>query len=153
MSSMSTDPSARTNIMPFAGWTAFGTADREQPLGAARSRWRDRPRTSWHASGRRVVGAGMTGRRVPPKRLVASVVLFCIGTLFFVLAAFFSAKGARWANEFSSVAGFFVALAALLSPLAGKMFNWLQKGSVELATVSPSQAAEELAFALNVQWA
>lgn len=95
----------------------------------------------------------MTGRRVPPKRLLASVVLFCIGTLFFVLAAFFSAKGARWANEFSGVAGFFVALAALLSPLVGKMFNWLQKGSVELATVSPGQAAEELAFALNVQWA
>ena len=61
----------------------------------------------------------MTGRRVLPKRLLASIVLFCIGTLFFVLAAFFSAKGARWANEFSGVAGFFVALAALLSPLVG----------------------------------
>jgi len=95
----------------------------------------------------------MAGRPALPKRLLASVVLVGIGVLFFALAALFYVRGVQWANEFSGVAGLFVALAALFSPLARSMFVWLQQGSVELATVSPDQAAKDLAFALAIQWA
>jgi cytosine/adenosine deaminase-related metal-dependent hydrolase len=75
----------------------------------------------------------MAGRPALPKRLLASVVLLGIGVLFFALAALFYLRGAQWANEFSGVAGFFVALAALFSPLARTMFRWVEQGSAELA--------------------
>jgi hypothetical protein len=85
-------------------------------------------------------GERMAGRPALPRRLFASVVLLGIAVLFFALAALFYARGAQWANEFSGVAGFFVALAALFSPLARAMLRWMQQGSVELATIPPEQA-------------
>ncbi len=94
----------------------------------------------------------MAGRRALPKRLLASVVLLAMAAVFAALAVFFAVKGIQWANEFSGVAGLFVALAAFFSPLAGKMLAWLQQGSVELATISPEEAAKGLAFALAIQW-
>jgi len=100
-------------------------------------------------------GAGgdqdVTGRRALSKRLRASLVLLGIAAVFFALAIVLSVKGLSWANEFSGVAGFFVALAALFSPLASKMFVWLQQGSAEPAAKTPAEAAEELAFALGVE--
>lgn len=51
------------------------------------------------------------------------------------------------------MAGFFVALAALFSPLARTMFRWVEQGSAELATIPPERAARDLAFALAIQWA
>ncbi len=95
----------------------------------------------------------MAGRRALPRRLLASVVLLTIGVLFFLLALFLYIKGLQWANEFSGVAGLFVTVAALASPLAGWMLAWLRQGSAELAVVTPDQAAERLAVALEVQWA
>ena len=95
----------------------------------------------------------MAARRASRRRLLASVVLFGIGVILFLLAAFLYAKGLQWANEFSGVAGLFVAVAALLSPLAVRMVVWLRQGAVVPASVSLSQAADELAESLDLQWA
>jgi NACHT domain len=95
----------------------------------------------------------MADRRALRKRLLASVVLFIIGVMLFVLALFFYIRGLQWANEFSGVAGLFVAIAALISPLANKMFDLLRQPSGDLAVVTAEQAAERLAVALEVQWA
>jgi hypothetical protein len=94
----------------------------------------------------------MAGRRALPKRLLASVALLAMAAVFAALAVFFTVKGIKWANEFSGVAGLFVALAAFFSPLAGKMLAWLQQGSIETAILSPEEAAKGLAFALAIQW-
>ena len=93
----------------------------------------------------------MADRQGLQKRLLASVVLLGLGVCFFGVAAFLYVKGLQWANEFSGVASLFVALAALFSPLARQMLRWLLRPG-ESADLSPGQAAEDLAAALEIQW-
>jgi hypothetical protein len=95
----------------------------------------------------------MAGRRALPKRLLASIVLLTMGVLVFLLALFLYIRGIQWANEFSGVAGLFVAIAALLSPLAGRMLSWLLQGSDQVTNVNLDTTAKEFADGLRVQWA
>jgi hypothetical protein len=95
----------------------------------------------------------MAGKRASRKRWLASVVLLAAGALLILLAFFLHAKGAQKATEFSGVIGLFVSIAALLSPLIGRMITWLKDSAVDLSDVSLSREAESLAEALAVQWA
>jgi NACHT domain len=97
--------------------------------------------------------AAMAGKRTPQKQLLASAVLLGVGALLILLAFFLHAKGAQQATALSGVIGLFVSIAALLSPLIGRMMTWLKDSPAGLSDVSLSREAESLAEALAVQWA
>lgn len=98
-------------------------------------------------------GWAMAAKRASRRRWLASAVLLSVGALLILLAFFLHTKGAQKATEFSGIIGLFVSIAALLSPLIGRMITWLKDSSVDLSDVSLSREAESLAEALAVQWA
>lgn len=95
----------------------------------------------------------MARQRASRKRWLASAVLLSVGASLILLGFFLHAKGAQQATEFSGIVGLFVSIAALLSPLIGRMITWLKDSAADLSVVSLSREAESLAEALAVQWA
>ncbi len=82
-------------------------------------------------------------------RLRAAALLIAVAAGLLVLGKLLSVKGFAWASEFASIAGFFVALVALIWP-------WLvhqMSGPRPVSMSRIAEAAEELAGALSRQWA
>ena len=82
-------------------------------------------------------------------RLRATALLIAVAAGLLVLGKLLSVKGFAWASEFASIAGFFVALVALIWP-------WLvhqMSGPRPVSMSRIAEAAEELAGALSRQWA
>jgi len=87
------------------------------------------------------------------RRLMASIVLAVIAAFLLFLGFLLHKKGWRSADEFSSVAGLFLAIVALLNPLVGRMFSWLQHPEPLALVASVDQTAEDLARAWGIQLA
>ncbi len=80
-------------------------------------------------------------------------VLFLVALAFgaIMLGRFLGRRGLPWAANFGSIAAFFVACIALLTPLLGRVMRWLG-GPLPIARIGIPQAKDDLAAALSRQW-
>src|SRR6266566_4732462 len=81
-------------------------------------------------------------------RLRATALLIAVAAGLLVLGKLQSVKGFAWASEFTSIAGFFLALVALMWPWLARQM----RGPRAVSTSRIADAAEELAGALRRQW-
>src|SRR5712691_10383573 len=82
-------------------------------------------------------------------RLRATALLAAVAAGLLVLGKLLSVKGFAWGSEFASIAGFFLALVALIWP-------WLVRqvrGPRPVSTSRLAEEGEELASGLKRQWA
>src|SRR5215467_4496662 len=81
-------------------------------------------------------------------RLRAAALVAAVAAALLGLGRLLSVKGFAWASEFASIAGFFLALVALIWPWVARQV----RGPRPVSTSRIAKAAEELASALNRQW-
>jgi NACHT domain len=91
-------------------------------------------------------------RNVTGRRLVAMAILASLAAGAYVLARLFRENGWAWAANFSGVASFTLTAFVALLPVTWRMFGWLG-GRLPLSQITIAQARDDLAAALELEWA